>query len=409
MGKTIFFNIPASGHINPTLALVTELVQRGETVVYINTEETRSQIEPTGAVFLPYPHMPELSGLISQASGGSIPRNALALTQIGQRLLPFVLETLHAQKPDYVIFDSLCAWGKHGAALLGIPSIASIVTFLIAPGALPPFTPAMILHTLADIIPVMPKYWQVARDVKAQYGVKLGGLMNAVMSTGDMNIIYTSSDFQPSSSRFGATYKFVGPSIGEGRGGDFPFEQITRKPLIYISLGTINNTNLDFYRACFDAFRDHPGHFILSAGKQTDIAALGTLPVNFVVRNFVPQLDVLKQADLFITHGGMNSVHEGLWFNLPLVAIPQQVEQAVVARQVATRGAGIALGMRPPFGQVSAAELRGAVDTILADPAPYKAAAKTLGTSFRAAGGYARAADEIQNFSQTSVVESFST
>lgn len=401
MGKTIFFNIPASGHINPSLAVVTELVERGETVIYVNTEETRAQIEPTGAIFRPYPHIPELTNLMAQAGKGSIPRNALMLTQIGQQLLPFVLEMLRAEQPDYVIFDSLAAWAKHGAAIEKIPAIASVVTFLQAPGALPPFSMGMLLSIIGDMIPVTPRYMRVAREAKEQYGIKLGGLMNAVSSTGDLNIIYTSEDFQPSAANFGSEYRFVGPSIGEGRSGDFPFEQITRKPVIYISLGTINNTNLDFYRACFQAFGDHPGQFILSAGKQTDIAALGTIPTNFIVRNFVPQLEVLKRADLFITHGGMNSVHEGLWFGVPLVVIPQQIEQAVVARQTAAHGAGIALGMRPPFGEVNAAELRTAVDTILVNPAPYQAKAKILGDSFRAAGGYARAADEILAFGRS--------
>jgi anthraniloyl-CoA monooxygenase len=72
-------------------------------------------------------------------------------------------------------------------------------------------------------------------------------------------------------------------------------------------LGTINNLNLDFYKIVFQAFADYPAQFILSVGKNTAIAELGVMPDNFIVRNYVPQLDVLQHADAFITHGGMNT------------------------------------------------------------------------------------------------------
>jgi MGT family glycosyltransferase len=257
----------------------------------------------------------------------------------------------------------------------------------------------MVLQVIVQMIPVLPRYLMTARRIHSRLGVKNVGLMGAVMNLGAMNIIYTSREFQPNSDKYDDRFQFVGPSISpRPHDSGFPFEQITRKPVIYISLGTINNDNPDFYRQCFAAFADHPGQFILSAGKQTDIAALGAIPENFIVRNFVPQLEVLEHTDLFITHGGMNSVSEGLWYGVPLIAVPQQVEQASVAHEIQAQGAGIALGMKSPFGVVTAAELRAAVDQILNNHATYQQAAVRLGDSFRAAGGYARAADAILTF-----------
>ena len=49
MAKAVFFNIPAHGHVNPTLPLVQELVRRGETVIYYAIEDFRRKIEATGA------------------------------------------------------------------------------------------------------------------------------------------------------------------------------------------------------------------------------------------------------------------------------------------------------------------------------------------------------------------------
>ena len=96
----------------------------------------------------------------------------------------------------------------------------------------------------------------------------------------------------------------------------------------------------------------------------------------------------------------MNSVSEGLWYGVPLIPIPQQIEQAIVAREIEKHGAGIALGTKPPFGVVTAPKLRSAADRILSQPDTYRAVAKRLGDSFRVAGGPARAVDVILEFTK---------
>jgi MGT family glycosyltransferase len=404
MSKVIFFNIPATGHVNPSLGVVTALIERGEQVIYVNMEEMRPVIEPTGATFIPYPDPDtELSipGVLAQASGGNIPRNALALHQIGAALLPFCLDLLDRERPDYVIFDSLAAWGKHAAHLRGLKAIASVSTFVISPAAPPPISAGMFLETLGHLLPTLPAYFRTRRQMQQQHGVDIGGPLEGVMTTGELSVVYTSRDLQPAADKLKGQFAFVGASINaRPKTTDFPFEQITRKPLIYISLGTINNQNLGFYRQCFEALGDYPAQVVLSAGKQTDLKALEPIPANFIVRNFVPQLEVLERADLFITHGGMNSVHEGLWYGVPLIVIPQQVEQSMVANRAAAMGAGIALATRPPVGQVGTAELRRAVETVFTNVESYRAAARQLGESLRAAGGAAQAAQAILEFAR---------
>lgn len=405
MSKAIFFNIPAQGHINPSLPVILAMVQRGEQIIYVNSEETRVQIEPTGAQFVAYPASSDarFRGLTQSGNDGDLPGNMLALVQLAEQLMPWVFDLLEREKPDYVIFDSLCSWAKQATERLGVRNAGILSTLALAPGAMPPMSPIMILNTLRQAIPRFPLYWQTARRMYQKFGVKGVGLFGAVMSTGQINIVFTSADFQPGADKLGSHFKFVGPSIAERPNSvEFPFEQITRQPVIYISLGTINNENLAFYRQCFEAFSDYPGQFILSAGKRTDLKTLEPIPANFIVRNFVPQLEVLQRTDLFITHGGMNSVHEGLWYNVPLVVIPQQVEQAIVSQQVVRTGAGVALGGKPPYGQVTVEELRHAIGHIMQHGAQYRSAAKKLGDSFRAAGGYQRAADELMRFGRLS-------
>jgi MGT family glycosyltransferase len=109
----------------------------------------------------------------------------------------------------------------------------------------------------------------------------------------------------------------------------------------------------------------------------------------------VPQLAVLQRVKAFVTHGGMNSVSESLFFGVPLVVVPQMGEQAVVGRQVAALGAGVCLSKE----EATAARLRESVEQVLVQER-FRAGAAEVQRSFHAAGGAVRAADAIQAFTR---------
>lgn len=129
--------------------------------------------------------------------------------------------------------------------------------------------------------------------------------------------------------------------------------------------------------------------------RQTDPTQIDPVPDSFIARPSVPQLELLQQIDLFITHGGMNSVNEGLYYGVPLAVAPQHIEQALNGRQATKLGAGVVIGNAPPFGRVNAKELRTVVETVLADNG-YRQNATHIGHSFREAGGYQQTADVIE-------------
>ena len=130
-------------------------------------------------------------------------------------------------------------------------------------------------------------------------------------------------------------------------------------------------------------------------GKLTDPGKLGAIPDNFIVRPSMPQLEILQRAALFISHGGMNSVNESLFYGVPLVVIPQQMEQLLNGRMVERAGAGILLGEKPPYGRIQPNQMRQATDKILHNPR-YQQAAKKIGDTFHHAGGFRRAADLVE-------------
>jgi MGT family glycosyltransferase len=401
MAKIIFINFPGHGHVNPTLPVVAELVRRGYEVIYYNSEEFRSPIERTGVTFRPYPEPSLTSAGLAHIANNLVNVTRLILSE-SKRLLPFLLQELEREQPDVVVFDSNTLWGMQAAHLLQLPSIASISTF-VQEDVKGLMTWRDVLHLLRRALPAVPDLLRRKRELIGIYGPEAFPHKDVFPAIGEENIVYTSRASQPETPFINDSFHFVGPSINLATRTDteFPWEQIRQsgrthgRPLIYISLGTIYHLNAHFYQMLFDAFRDHPGQFVLSAGTLTNLATLDPIPDNFIVRNTVPQLELLPYVDLFITHGGMNSVNEGLYYGIPLVVIPQQMEQLLNARQVVAHGAGLILGERPPYGRTTGQELLQATERLLFDDR-FRQNAQRLSASFQETGGFVAAADLIE-------------
>ncbi|MEQ8672294.1 MAG: glycosyltransferase [Aggregatilineales bacterium] len=391
MSKAIFFMVPTAGHVNPSLPLTAELVSRGEHILYFLTDGYRAKVESTGAEFRAYTSIGDeyFDGL----DGSNPPNTAQRLAATSLEILPELVRIIHEEQPDYIVYDSMCPWGMLAAKHCGVKSVSSM--------GLLAFTPAMLIKSglLPSLIWAVVRngryllqYNRLAAQIKRDYDVKVPMFADFLNNTGDLTISYTSKTFQPSAESFGESFRYVGPAIAPRQdASNFPFDQLyDAQPLVYISLGTVINRNLTFYRNCISAFRDAPYQVVMSVGKNTDISALGTLPANFIVRGFVPQLDILARASVFVTHAGMNSVHEGLYYDVPLVLVPQQQEQTFVANRVVELGAGLKISTTTPEPTI----LREKTDAILQNPA-FKQSASTLGEGMRSAGGQKRAVDEI--------------
>lgn len=393
--KIIFLNVPGHGHVNPTLALVSELNRRGHHVIYYNNTEFEPQITKSGAEFRPYPEPQPTANELAQLAS-SLPQVSVWVLGQSQRLLPWLLEELHQEQPDLVVFDAICLWGMQAAQLLTIPSVASITTF-VAEGVKGMIHLRDGLALVGQALPALPGIIGKRRQLVRTYGPDIFPYSQIFPAISNTNLVYTSREFQPETDFIDESFHFVGPSINTAvrETSDFPWHLLEDgRPHIYLSLGTIYHNKATFYQMAFNTFADHPAQFVLSAGRMTDITTLGPIPDNFIVRNFVPQLELLPRVDAFITHGGMNSINEGLYFGVPLVVVPQQMEQTLNARQAAKVGAAIVLGDRPPYGRTTATALHHALDEVLTDDS-YRQNAKRIGQSFRDAGGYEQAADIV--------------
>src|SRR5450755_177345 len=391
MSLVLFFGTPEWGHTNPSLPLVAERIQRGDQIIYYSLEEFQPAIEQTGATFRSYGNVFPFDYTQWNENGSLVVRQLL---QASECILNQFLKETEDAHPDYILYDSLAAWGHYFAQLLHVPAICSMTMFGIT-WQLACSIPSLVWMALLSS-PELIHARSIGRLISKEYSVKRLDSMSYLRNSAQLNIVYTSRLFQPYANAFDETFQFVGPSLSERSiASDFPFAQLSDPSSIYISLGTLFNQQNDFYRQCFQAFANNEHQVILSIGRYSSVEQLGTIPKNFIVRRFVPQLDILQRASLFITHGGMNSASEALYYGVPLLVIPQATDQHYVAKRVEQSGAGLRLDRK----KVTSALLSHTATKILTN-SHFVQGSKKIGESFRQAGGYMRAADEVQLFKQ---------
>jgi MGT family glycosyltransferase len=258
------------------------------------------------------------------------------------------------------------------------------------------------LALFARTAPWLLRYRQAARRLEQATELDAPAFVTLLNWRGDLNICYTARGLQSRVERYDDSYAFVGPPMARtGADVPFPFAWLetgeSARPLVYVSLGTVFSDNPLFFRRCLEAFAGLDVQVVISTGRRVSPAALEPVPANALVREYVPQLALLQRAALFVTHSGVNSVHHALYHGVPLLLVPQQLEQAMVAARVAELGAGLSLRPR----QVSAARLRALAEELLNAPS-FRARSARLGDALRAAGGAERAAEVIERFSDDS-------
>jgi len=386
MRKIVFFSIPAHGHTNPTIPVVTELVSQGHEVWYYSFLEFQEKIESAGArfiscdKFLPPMSQEELNRKVGKDFAALIEMIVDTTIALDEK----VCQELREYQPDCIVSDSLCFWGKLIAKKLEIPYICSTTTF-----AFNNHTAKLMKRSLQEIVRMITGMPRINKKMELlrSHGYEVNSFISIVQNDNDTDtIVYTSKEFQPMAETFSDKYTFVGPSIRQTAASN----EVIHNKLIYVSLGTVLNHNKHFYQNCISAFANGPYEVLMSVGEKTEIASLGNLPDNIIVKNHVDQISVLKQADAFITHCGMNSVNESLYFGVPMVLFPLHSEQRVVANRVVELGAGIKLRRsKPSF-------LEKAVDDIIKNEI-YSENAQKISETFRNAGGAKKAAIIILN------------
>lgn len=389
MAKVLFLNGNLHGHINPTLPIVKELVHRGEEVYYLSTKEFQKKIEEHGATFMDLGEEFD-KFLLEFRPHGNHPFYTLMEYMLGfdHAIMKIVLDRIADIQFDFLIHDVMFGAGKIIAAKLHIPAISSCSSFVMEE---PPIPASMLkpgYHVQLDYL-----YHQL-EQVKEEWKLPALTLNDIFFKKEECNIVYTSKYFHPNSDSLDDSYQFIGPSLMKrDEELDFTINKSRYTKLIYISMGTINNKCLDLYHHILKAFNNTDYQVVLSIGNKIDITELGDIPENYIVRNYIPQLEILKQADLFISHGGLNSVSEAFYHRVPVIAIPMANDQPAVGKRIDELGAGISLNP----DSISAELLRTTAEHILRTESYYQHA-RDIQDSFIHAGGYLKGTNVILDY-----------
>ena len=385
MKKIVFFGIPAHGHTNPTLAIVKELVLKGNRVLYYSYKDFREKIEEAGAEFVScddYDSEEKLRKEDSARIGSDLAFSTKILVDTTLALNDKVLQDMEAFKPDCIVADSMALWGKMIALKLGVPFVSSITTF-----AFNKHSAKVMKQGIKDLFKMFFSMPEISKQIKRlkNKGYPVKSILDIIGSDDNAHaIVYTSSEFQPCSETFPPEFSFVGPLLREA------YDKIEKKKdkLIYISMGTVNNDMMPFYKECIATFKNTDYQVIMSVGKMVSMDEFEEIPENISVFPDVDQIAVLKKADAFITHAGMNSVSESLYYEVPLVMLPKTPEQKGVCERVSELGAGIKADMEDTVSLFSS------VSEVLNNRA-YKENAIKISDGFKKCTGVKGATDKI--------------
>lgn len=407
MAKALFITVSGEGHINPTLPLVSDLVTRGEHIVYYSTNNFQKKIEKTGAEFRSIDQEAQRKMHESLSLSASQPKEyMLQFLSSMEMITGSIMDDISNEQYDYLLYDAQTLPGIWIAYQRRLISVATWTTFAYSLNAevnmeLTGSGYVKRKQQNAAMLEAFFRIEEIANNIKHlenKYEVPLNGNFLLCPGAGDLNIVFTSSLFQRNGSMFGDNFVFVGPSINTEREQDdsFPMHELEGNRVVLIAMGTVANKQLELYQKCLAAFVNLDAKVVMSIGRELTEKQLGNIPDNFIVRQYVPQVDILRHTDVFITHSGMNSISEALYFDVPVVMIPLMNDQHSIAERVKEIGAGPILDIH----NLSIRGLQQAVNEVLKNP-DYKENAKRVSQSFHEAGGYAKASSEVLKFSRS--------
>lgn len=383
-------SLGAFGHVNPTLELVTELVHRGVRVTYFCTEAFRRIVEPTGARFVAVPSWMEAHAGETGADKSDVAATVpfLFLHEAEAYLEP-VLAVLKEDHPVAIVHDFAGIAGTLAADVLGVPNVM-LYTSYPANGE---YSVAAGFETVSPEHPLRVAAAELADGFVAKYGCRRMTVKEIFDGRGDLNLVMMQKRLVPHSETFDDSFVFTGVQIGKRTAFGSWQAPADGKPLLYSPLGTAFNNWPEYYPILFDAVRDLDIHVFAALGS-IDPASLRDVPANVELGQMVPQLDILSQASVFITHAGMGGTGEAIYYGVPMIAIPQMDEQAVTAGQIEKLGLGKAFLDK---NAITAEALKTAIVTLLTDPA-YRKTMEKFSADMRSLGGAKASADALVRF-----------
>ncbi|MFG1841705.1 nucleotide disphospho-sugar-binding domain-containing protein [Micromonospora sp. NPDC049175] len=379
--------VGATGHLLPVLDVITELRERGHRVTCFVPDVAAPAASRAGADVVTYE-----STLVARPS--STPPSDFAvwlpfvLLAEAAAVVPQVIPVLGRDVPDVLLYDRAAhPAGRALAQLLDRPAVALFPSFAQGPA----WSLAAATGQTSVLDPAHPAFTPLQDQLdqfSARWGVERSTVRDLAEARERRSVAFLPRWFQWNGDEFGTDHHFVGPCLGS-RLGTGPARH---ERLVYVSAGTAAAEPEAVRSLVRSAATAAPNHRVLVSTGGFPVATLGTVPDRVEAHEHVDQLAALAQADLFVTHAGMGSVMEALWFAVPMVCAPRTSEQHLVAARVEALGLGVNL---PDGGAPSGDEGVARMRDLAHDPT-MRERLGAASAKVRAAGGRRAAADAVE-------------
>jgi zeaxanthin glucosyltransferase len=411
MAKIGAFCFPGTGHINPITALARRLQQRGHTVVIFGIADVEAPVKAAGIEFcligegdFPPGTLKKLDERLSEQRGLATFRFTVErVRNTALMILRDGPQAVRSAKVDALLVDE-ADMGGTVAEHLGLPYV-SIACFppLVQDDRIPPFCfgwsggqgwVSRLRNRLG--------FWLLSRMAAPIFSAvnqqrRAWGQKSYKRSTDALSPLAQIAQL-PAALEFEVgdlppILHYTGPFVDPAQRPtvDFEWNRLDERPLVYASLGTLQNGSQDIFRIIADACAGLPVQLMISLGGGLDPERLGLLSGDPLVVKYAPQLEIVKRAAVVITHAGLNTTLESLAEGVPLVCIPLGNDQPGVAARVAARGAGVVVSRRG----LNAKRLSSAVNAVLKNE-KYRGAARNIQASMLHTDGLQLAADIVE-------------
>lgn len=382
MSHLLMAGVGAHGHTNPHLGVVAELAERGHRVSWAIPGSFAATVAAAGAVPLVVD-----SRVPDESRGEAWPEDPVAGMSLfldeAEHVYPQLEKALAGDPPDLVLYD-IGGWpGRALAARWCLPLVQLSPSMVAWEGFEEDMAEAL---TFRDT----PQHAAYQRRFQAWLdGLGIALTPDEFAGRPPRCLVEIPRVMQPHADRVDErVYSFVGPALDRRR-EEWPASE---EPMVLVSLGSNYTRRPDFYRACVEAFAPLGWRVVIAVGAHVSPEEIGPVPPGVEIHRWVPQFGALGRARAFVTHAGSGGCSEGLYQGVPMIAVPQAVDQFGNAALLEALG----VGRHVPREEATPERLRQALLELTGSP-EVAARCAALRAEVRAEGGARAAADVVES------------
>ncbi|MFC5947731.1 macrolide family glycosyltransferase [Pseudonocardia lutea] len=382
MSHLLMAGVGAHGHTNPHLGVVAELAERGHRVSWAIPGSFAATVAAAGAVPLVVD-----SRVPDESRGEAWPEDPVAGMSLfldeAEHVYPQLEKALAGDPPELVLYD-IGGWpGRALAARWCLPLVQLSPSMVAWEGFEEDMAEALTFRDTAQHAAYQRRF-QAWLD-----GLGIALTPDEFAGRPPRCLVEIPRVMQPHADRVDErVYSFVGPALDRRR-EEWPASE---EPMVLVSLGSNYTRRPDFYRACVEAFAPLGWRVVVAVGAHVSPEEIGPVPPGVEIHRWVPQFGALGRARAFVTHAGSGGCSEGLYQGVPMIAVPQAVDQFGNAALLEALG----VGRHVPREEATPERLRQALLELTGSP-EVAARCAALRAEVRAEGGARAAADVVES------------